>query len=163
GREGGEDVDVEYWLKLIESFGGESPVVVVMNKIRSHPFDLNRRALLDKYQGRIRDFIRTDCEDGTGIGELREAIRREIDGLPHLRDRFPIGWFSVKDRLATMKENYLSFDEYRRICGSLGEQDPQAQDILAIALHCLGIALNYKDDARLSDTHVLNPHWVTNG
>jgi internalin A len=28
GREGGEDVDAEYWLKLIESFGGESPVIV---------------------------------------------------------------------------------------------------------------------------------------
>ena len=27
----------------------------------------------------------------------------------------------------------------------------------------MGIALNYKDDLRLRDTHVLNPHWVTNG
>src|SRR5262249_37814174 len=26
-----------------------------------------------------------------------------------------------------------------------------------------GIALNYKDDPRLRETHVLNPHWVTGG
>ena len=33
GREGNEDADAEYWLKLVESFGGESPVFVVLNKI----------------------------------------------------------------------------------------------------------------------------------
>jgi internalin A len=41
--------------------------------------------------------------------------------------------------------------------------DRSAQDSLAVHLHSLGIALNYKDDPRLRDTHVLNPHWVTNG
>jgi internalin A len=44
-----------------------------------------------------------------------------------------------------------------------GETDRSAQDSLAVHLHSLGIALNYKDDPRLRDTHVLNPHWVTNG
>jgi internalin A len=45
GREGAEDFDAEYWLKHIESFGGESPVIVVQNKIAQHPFDLNYRGL----------------------------------------------------------------------------------------------------------------------
>ena len=42
GREGGEDADADYWLKLITSFGGDSPVIVVLNKIKEHPLDLNR-------------------------------------------------------------------------------------------------------------------------
>src|ERR1044071_9031884 len=62
GREGGEDVDAEYWLKLIESFGGESPVIVVLNKIKEHPFEVNRRALQQKYPV-VREFIKTDCGD----------------------------------------------------------------------------------------------------
>lgn len=37
GREGGEDADAEYWLKLIESFGGGSQVIVVLNKVQEHP------------------------------------------------------------------------------------------------------------------------------
>ncbi len=45
----------------------------------------------------------------------------------------------------------------------LGEHDPESQKKLAGYLHSLGIALNYSDDPRLRDTHVLNPHWVTNG
>ena len=162
GREGLEDADAEYWLKLIESFGGESPVIVVLNKIKEHPFDLNRRALQQKYPF-IREFIKTDCKSEIGLEELRKAIEHETDRLEHLRDAFPAAWFTIKDRLAGMKKNYLDFDDYRKECAKLGEKDKAAQESLAFYLHSLGIALNYKDDARLQDTHVLNPHWVTNG
>jgi len=162
GREGVEDADAEYWLKLIQSFGNESPVVIVLNKIKEHPFDVNRNALLRKYSF-IREFVKTDCEDATGIEELRGVVERETDRLEHLRDAFPASWFSIKDKLAGMKKNYLSFEEYRKECARLGEEDPEAQDSLAFHLHNLGIALNYKDDTRLRDTHVLNPHWVTRG
>ena len=162
GREGGEMADAEYWLKLIESLGAESPVLVVLNKIKEHPFDLNRRGLQQKYPA-VRDFIRTDCEDRTGIDELRTAIERETGRLEHLRDPFPASWFAIKDRLAGMVENYLTFDQYREICAASGEKEAKAQELLASYLHVLGIALNYKDDPRLRDTHVLKPHWVTNG
>lgn len=166
GREGGEDADAEYWLKLIVSFGIDSPVIVVLNKIKEHAFDLNRRALQKKYPV-IRDFIRTDCEDGTGIDKLHNTIKRETDRLEHLRDDFPASWFTIKDQLAGMqkklKKNYLSFDEYRHFCKDLGENDESAQEALAGYLHNLGIVLNYKEDPRLQDTYILNPHWVTSG
>ncbi|HEX6184410.1 MAG TPA: COR domain-containing protein [Pyrinomonadaceae bacterium] len=162
GREGVEDADAEYWLKLIQSFGDNSPVVLVLNKIKEHPFDVNRNALQRKYPF-IREFVKTDCEDATGIEELRRVVERETDNLEHLRDAFPASWFSIKDKLAGMKRNYLSFEEYRKECAKLGEKDPEAQESLAFHLHNLGIALNYKDDTRLRDTHVLNPHWVTSG
>ena len=163
GREGGEDADAEYWLKLIESFGDESPVIIVLNKIKEHAFDLNRRGLQQKYPF-IRYFVRTDCEDETvGLEELRRAIERETDNLEHLRDAFPASWFQIKDQLPNMQKNYLSFDQYREVCRKLGETDSAAQELLAVYLHRLGIALNYKDDARLQDTHVLNPRWVTDG
>ncbi|HEY0379704.1 MAG TPA: COR domain-containing protein [Pyrinomonadaceae bacterium] len=163
GREGGEDADAEYWLKLIESFGGESPVIVVLNKIREHSFDVNRRALQQKYPV-IRDFIRTDCDESPiGVNELRQAIERETDRLEHLRDAFPASWFDIKDQLARMEKNYLSFEEYREFCNEHGETERDAQEKLAGYLTNLGIILNYRDDPRLQDTHVLNPHWVTNG
>jgi len=161
GREGGEDADAEYWLKLIDSFGGDSPVIVVLNKIKEHPFDLNRRALQQKYP--IRDFIQTDCANGIGIEELRRAIERETDRLENLRDAFPASWFTIKEQLSGMDRNYLSFDEYRQFCQEHGEMDSEAQELLAVYLHRLGVVLNYCDDPRLQDTHILNPHWVTTG
>jgi internalin A len=140
------------WLKLIESFGGDSPIIVVLNKIKEHSFDINRSALQQKYQ--VRNFVKTDCSDRTGIEELRKSIIREADRMEHLRDPFPTIWFKIKVRLGWMKDNYLSFDEYRNLCEQNGEPDKTAQESLADYLHNLGIALNYRDDPRLQDMHV---------
>ena len=162
GRQGQEEHDADYWLNLIQSFGGDSPVVVVLNKIKLHAFDVNRRGLRQKFP-EIADFVATDCADGSGLDDLRQIIQRETDRLPGLRDAFPASWFAIKERLAGMPENYLTFPEYQKICSGLGETDPEAQESLAGHLHRLGLALNYKDDPRLRDMHVLNPHWLTEG
>jgi len=161
GRGGNVDADAEYWLRLIESFGGDSPVIVVLNKINEHPFSLSERTLKKKYP--IREFVRTDCKDRTGIDELQRAIERETDRLDALRDAFPASWFEIKDKLANMDDNYLDFRRYRTLCEDHGEGDAEAQEQLARHLHRLGVALNYKQHPRLQDTHVLNPRWVTNG
>jgi internalin A len=163
GRDGLEDADADYWLRMIESFGAESPVIVVLNKCGEHPFDVNRRGLQQKFPGVIKDFVKTDCRDDTGLDLLRAAVEREVDGLEHRRADFPTSWFAIKDRLSASDRNYVRYDEYRQLCAELGEPDPAAQESLAGFLHRLGVALNYRDDPRLQDTHVLNPHWVTNG
>ena len=163
GREGGEDMDVEYWLRLIESFGGDSPVIVVLNKFDSHAFDLNRRGVLGKFPGRVRGFIETDCESGRGIQDLKDTICETLETEPFFRARFPHTWFAIKDYLSGMKENFISFERYREVCAAQGECDPASQEALASAMHCLGIALNYREDSRLRDARVLNPRWVTEG
>jgi internalin A len=163
GREGGEDADVEYWLRSIKSFGGDSPVIIVLNKFLSHPFAINKRGLEEKFPGRIRAVIPTDCESPFGLQDLRDTILREVGALPDLRTPFPESWFEIKERLGIASDNYITFERYQQICSELGEGKPESQENLAEILHRLGIALNYKDDPRLSDTHILNPHWVTNG
>lgn len=62
-----------------------------------------------------------------------------------------------------MKKNYLGFDQYRNLCKRNKVGKKKHQEMLARYLNQLGIVLNYKDDPRLRDTHVLNPHWVTEG
>src|SRR5262249_47252783 len=87
-REGEQDANVEYWLQLSESFAADSPVLIVINKVQEHQFDLNRRGLQSKYPS-IRGFVQTDCECDVGIDELRKVVVFETNQLPHLRDPFP--------------------------------------------------------------------------
>ena len=162
GRDGGEDGDAEYWLRLIDSFGAGSPVIVVLNKIAEYPFDVNRRGLRTKFQNVVA-FVTTDCAEGIGIEELRNTIQAEALRLEHIRTPFPGTWFLIKDRLARTSRPYVTFDEFRKVCSECGESGQEAQHELARYLHHLGIALNFSEDQRLQDTHVLDPHWVTNG
>ncbi len=165
GREGSEDEDAEYWLKLAASFGAGSPVIVVLNKMHEHRFDVNRGALRQKYPI-IQEFVATDCQtgkDGNGIDTLNTAIHTTLATWKAWHADFPEAWFGIKERLSAMKESYLTYEQFQSICQEQGETDEQAHAALAGYMHDLGIALNYNDDPRLRDTHVLNPHWVTGG
>jgi internalin A len=162
GREDSATPDAEYWLQLIRSFGGESRVIIALNKQHEHPFDVNRGLLLEKYPF-IADFVGTDCEDGFGLLDLKELIYGQTDGMEHRKTDFPADWFFIKERLASMSESFINWEDYQTICRDLGEIDAQAQRDLAKFLHILGIALNYSDDPRLDDTRVLKPTWVTDG
>lgn len=165
GRSGSADADAEYWLRLMESFAPGSPVIVVMNQVLKDPFELDEVGLRQRFPD-IKGFVRTDCAaDGGGVGiqALRERIIQETSNLADLRVKFPTAWFEIKNSLSAMQENYLSFESFRAMCRKFGETNPAEQEKLAQYLHLLGIALNYREDPRLRDTHVLNPHWVTEG
>ena len=77
GRENSADADAQYWLKLISSLAGDSPVVIVLNKIDEYPFELNKGALLRKHAN-VRAIVATDCETDFGLDHLRKTIEAEI-------------------------------------------------------------------------------------
>jgi internalin A len=163
-RQGGSDEQADYWLRLIRAFGGkDAPVIVVLNKQKDEPFDVNRRGWLEKYAENIRGFVETDCEDSKSMTRLEQAIQEQLQGLKSLKAGFPGRWFAIKNELARMDTQYVTFEEYRAICRRHGEADPESQTSLAGFLHDLGIALNYKDDPRLRFAYVLKPEWVTEG
>lgn len=43
------------------------------------------------------------------------------------------------------------------------ETETVGQETLVKFLHDLGIVVNFRDDPRLANTHVLSPEWVTDG
>ncbi|MEG3906564.1 COR domain-containing protein [Microcoleus sp. w2-18bC1] len=153
---------LEYWLKLIESFGDASPVIIVGNKCDEQPLDLNRKALRDKYPN-IKAILETSCESGTGIEELRSAIHTEISQLKEVYDLLPLSWFQVKQRLENLDKDIISISEYATICATekICEETDQTQ--LIGLLHNLGIVLNFREHPILQSTNILNPHWVTEG
>ena len=163
-RQGGCDREADYWFRLIRAFGGkDAPVIVVLNKQESEPFDVNRGGWLEKYAGNIKGFVATDCGDARSVTQLKRKIQEELDEMKSLKASFPRRWFAIKDELSQMGSAYVTFEDYRRLCRKHKEEDPAQQTSLASFLHDLGIALNYKDDLRLRFAYVLKPEWVTEG
>jgi internalin A len=158
--------NIYYWLKMIQSFGGEAPVIVVVNKAdESIELELNETRLRKDFAPNLRGFCRVSCREGTGIAELRKAIDGEIALLQHVFDPVPMGYIDVKDRLGAWAEtkNYISLSSYEQLCSTAGLARESCQPLLRF-LHDLGVVLNFDDpdDAYdLHDTNVLNPEWVT--
>ncbi|MDJ0675042.1 MAG: leucine-rich repeat domain-containing protein [Calothrix sp. MO_167.B42] len=157
-----EENRIEYWLKLIESFGGQSPVIIVGNKKDEQPLDINRKALRDKYPN-IQAIIETSCQDNIGIDELRAAIFQQIAKLKEVYDLLPLTWFKVKQQLEAMTEDFITYNRYIGICHENQIPEEHNQEQLIDLLHRLGLVLNFREHPILKDTNVLKPNWVTEG
>ncbi|MEM7796420.1 MAG: COR domain-containing protein [Cyanobacteria bacterium P01_C01_bin.118] len=157
-----EENRLDYWLKLIQSFGDKAPVIIVGNKRDEQPLDINRKALRDKYPN-IKAIIETSCSKGIGIDELNQAILKEVGQLKEVYDLLPLSWFEVKEQLEAMEQDFIGYSEYIGICYGNGITDEQNQTQLIGLLHNLGLVLNYRDHPLLQNTNVLNPDWVTQG
>ncbi len=166
---------IDYWLKTIESFGGDSPIIVVGNHDDyKQGLDIDKASLREKYP-QIMDILTTSCENGTGISELREMITTTIDQMAHVRDAIPPTWFQVKERLENKKKTIeeggegltlIPYPDFVHLCEEEKLTNPDSQRGLIGLLHHLGIVLNFRDEASplsLQETQVLNPAWVTNG
>jgi internalin A len=159
-----EENRVEYWLKTIQSFGGESPVLLIGNKIDQHPIDIDRTGLQKKYPNIIA-ILETSAATGAGIDELKAAIVEQVNNLPHVRDLLPENWFTVKTELESLGRNinFIAHDKYLELCKENEIEDEISQHTLIGFLHDLGIVIYFQDDRRLSELGILNPLWVTNG
>jgi internalin A len=157
-----EENRIEYWLKLIESFGGKSPVIIVGNKKDEQPLDINRKALREKYPN-IQAIIETSCQDNIGIDELHTAIFQQVAKLKEVYDLLPLSWFEVKQQLESMTEDFITYNRYIGICHENKIPEEQNQEQLIDLLHRLGLVLNFREHPILKDTNVLKPNWVTEG
>lgn len=160
--DGRKEEDAEYWLKLIESFGGNSQILVALNKIDENPgFEINRRFLQEKYPG-IKGFYRTSCLNGNKIRDLKGDLCKALADVEIIKTTWATNWFNVKMKLEQMSDDFISYDQYIDICDAEQIATVTSQDTLVEFLNDLGSIVHFKD-FRLSDTYVLNPKWVTTG
>ncbi|UCH98245.1 MAG: leucine-rich repeat domain-containing protein [Candidatus Aminicenantes bacterium] len=158
--DGRKDEKTEYWLKHVKSFGGDSPVLVVINKIDTHPgFDVNRLFLMEKYKN-IKGFFRLSCASGEGIESFSQKLIHELVKVELIYTTWAETWFKVKTRLEKMNKDFITYDEYKTLCMKENIITKISQDTLVDFLHDLGVVLHFKD-FKLQETHVINPEWVT--
>lgn len=159
-RRGEHESRLEYWLKLIRSFGGDSPILVICNKADQSQVDLDWTGLNRKYG--IYAYARAvSCKTGQGIDEIKKFLAEVITKLKHINDPLPANWIVVKSKLQNMKEDYISYERYEKISKLSGIKDRVIQENLLQYLHDLGVVLWFGEDPRLNNINVLNPEWVT--
>jgi len=156
-----QESDPEEWLKNIESIGGKSPVMVLINKIDEHPFGLNEPELERKYPN-IKGFYHVSCKKGSNILSFKDALIEQVMKVPTKSIEWPDRWARVKERIGKMRKDYIGYSEYEGICKEKGVVQKDKQKELIGVLHELGVMLHFPDKC-LPDMEVLNPEWATEG
>lgn len=158
--------DLYYWLNIIGLLGGDSPVIVVLNKCDQPTQDLP----ISDYQrsfSRIVDYHKISCAKTyeSTVDNLRQTIKRVVCGLDHLGTPLPKTWVDIRQRLEDERaagHAYINHDDFLAICAEY-KMDEKRANFLSAYLHDIGVCLHFQDDLELCDTVFLDHEWVTDG
>ncbi len=158
------DQQVRLWMQRILPGCGNSPVIVVVNKIelnRGFGFDTNT---LRKEYPQIKEFIKISCAEGENIDAVRRALEEWIPKADFFETKIDERWITLKNELQqkTGKKHKLNHAEFIDICRNNNLWDSIEQEQAIRFLNDLGIVLHF-DDLVLTEYYVLDPYWVTSG
>ena len=157
------------WLETVKTFAPDCPVILALNKADLNGnVSVNERDLRERNPA-LKRVLKTSAHDEPdseyGVNHLIEAIRKEIPGA--VNDyKMNVDMQGVKQALEDMRDDYISSERYREICGEHHITNEKLQYDLLGFFRDLGVAYYYETpsiDTRLESVRVLNPEWLTNG
>ncbi len=155
------------WLQQIQRQGGNSPVLIVANKIEvNRSFGLSIVKLQQEFP-QLKDIVSISCKegkDGENIDQLRQLLEKHLPEVELFKSKIDEHWIEVKDDLQakTAQAPRISEQDFRDICAKRGLKEPKKQEDAIAFLHDLGILLHFAE-LRTKDFFVLDPYWVTYG
>ncbi len=175
-----EDTDFYYWLNVIELFGEQSPVIIVMND----KHDIYKQVpahIVAQFTHLIKNRIfYINLRTNQGLSDLVQVIQKELQSLPHVgEEKHYQSWVKVRQALnkkwlpdgflesiqvwksKNEKKPFLTRQEYIDLCESLGIATEGRAMQIAETLHILGAILYFQNNPALIDTLILDKHWAT--
>lgn len=155
-----EDTDFSYWLHVVKMLSDASPLLIVQNEKQDRTRDINLSSLRAQFAN-LREALATNLDTNRGLDRVIQAIRRELEALPHVGVGLPATWKRVREALEKDKRDYISLQEYLDICQQHGFTRREDKLQLSGYLHDLGICLHFQEDPLLKNIVVLKPSWGT--
>ncbi|WP_106089276.1 COR domain-containing protein [Enhygromyxa salina] len=174
-----DDTSIYKWLRTISNRGGDSPIIVVINKCDDNlPKLLLDETTIAREWPSVVAFVRTSCNGDEVAGQTIKALKVKIletlqhdPRLAHVRDLLPNPWRRVKDAVAEFAEHQkvLSHLDFVRLCENAEAAeaitDENEQRGLLQLLHNLGVivahGLRQDAPAALQNVTILDPNWLT--
>ncbi|MDJ0735785.1 MAG: COR domain-containing protein [Nostocaceae cyanobacterium] len=155
-----EDTDFYYWLNIVELQSDNSPLLILKNEKQDRKREINERALRGRFIN-LKETLATNLATKRGFTEILEKLKYHIITLPIVGSTLPRTWKNVREALEKDPRNYISLEEYFRICQENGFTQNQDKLQLSGYLHDLGVCLHFQDDPILKHTVILKPEWGT--
>ena len=152
-------LDFDYWLNIIQLLSDNSPTLMVMNKSDERIKELPQVGIQEKFPN-LKRFLQVSVLEDKGMEELRREIQEQIAVLPHVGDKLPGVWTKIRQRLDSLKEDYISYERFLNICVEFG-LDRERGGFLSEYFHDLGVFLHYMDEELLEDLVIIKPEWGT--
>jgi Leucine-rich repeat (LRR) protein len=156
-----DNTDFNYWLEIIELLTEGSPTVIIKNEKQDRPCQINENQLYGRFPNQLKEILPTNLADNRGLSKILTIVQNRISELDHIGDPLPKTWVKVRKALETESRNYISQDEFLKLCDIHGFKRRENKLQLSEYLHDLGVCLHFQDDPILKNYIILKPEWGT--
>lgn len=157
----------EYWLDHIQTYGGDSEIVLLVNEFDAHPTEVPINRLEEKYKIIYNDSFSV-IDNRKAMESFTSKIVEHIQSNPAWNnERIPKSHYQVKKELedlfrtkdGNINNERIPKEKFSAIAEKAGID---YQEELLRSLHDLGVSLWY-EDLTAYNTLVLNPEWISAG
>lgn len=153
--------DFFHWLDSIEHLSDASPTLILNNEKEDKSWAVNESQLHSHFTNLKEGLFAVNLATNRGLDRLRQAIQYHVTHLPHVGQELPRTWAAVRHSLENEARDYVSLDEFLRLCAEHGFSRLEDKLQLSSYLHDLGVILHFQDDPLLNKTVILKPGWAT--
>ena len=165
------------WLRTVAGFSDQVSVLLAVNQWHnaSAESEIDPKELRDICP-RLTDIIYFSAKNDSPEvfnERITKAILRQVQKLDSIRLELPQSWADIRRELLDMEQNYITLEDYRRVCAKhgLSGNDDNTESIRMWLLdwfNDMGICFSYHKNAPMSakelrEYKVLRPAWLTNG
>ena len=163
-----DNTDYFDWLYRIETFAGDSPVILVHNEHDDRPKEINMNQLSQRFP-EIQSPLRCNLakvkieERGNEFSEVVNKIQYEISRLDVMGQELPKSWVSIRNKLVKIADDgkfFISKEKFLSICETSAIDRKKAK-FISQYLHDIGAILHFQDDPILEHVVIIQPEWAT--
>ncbi|MEM7334211.1 MAG: COR domain-containing protein [Chloroflexota bacterium] len=157
--------DFYTWLHLQETFGGDSPVLLLKNRNRAHgnSFHIDNLPELHKrFPNLVKQIFEIDLSEVPNSNQwnnLLKELKHRFLNLEHIGQPRPATWVKVRQRLKTETADTMTQKEFIQLCFDEGVKKREHALQLSDYLHHLGEILHFQEDPILEKIVILKPTW----
>lgn len=140
---------LDYWLRLIAAYGGDSPAIVVSNMADQQVMNPHLSKLQQEHPN-IMAFARGVSsyrqKGDSGLPELRALIAQAVTTrVPDVGQPMQEPWQRVMDALEKDERPFLTLREYHQFAANEGIREARDREMLLRLLHQLGRVLHFSE------------------
>ena len=165
-----EYVGFDYWYPFVQAYGYNqdaahfSPLLHIRNKKETKVLPIDEKKYKNLYPNIYSEYLQVSCKTGENLDRLADVIKMVLPKASYdmFTRQYPLSWMQAKEELEKLRKltyNYISLQEYQKICQDKG-MDLEAAAIWLKELETIGTVIYFGKNKRLENLVIINPEWI---
>lgn len=160
-----QNTDFYDWLRMQETFGDNSPILLLKNQNRTHGNECvieNLPHLRDRFPN-LKEVIELDLNNVPQEKEwkrLVDHLQAHLLELDHVGQPRPKTWVDVRETIRKSTHDQITRRDFLKLCRDCGIINEANVLQLSDYLHHVGDLLHFQNDPILGEVVILKPEWA---